>query len=301
MTSGTAVRLGGRALARVSGEDARHFLQNLITCDLDHVGDTGASHGALLTPQGKILFAFLVRPTGDGGYLLETDAASLPDLVKRLTFYKLRAKVTVEDVSSSFAVFAAWDADAGALRTAFPDAHVFDDPRRAELGLRLYLPLGDAGDDASAPAGLAGGTEADWHARRVASCVPEAPFDYALGDAFPHDVDMDELGGVAFDKGCFVGQEVVSRMQHRGTARRRVIQVSGADALPASGTDVMAGDKPAGQLGTVAGARGLALVRLDRIAQARAAGTPVTAGDVALEPHIPDWASFDWPVPAGGD
>jgi hypothetical protein len=296
MTSGTAVHLGGRALARVSGEDARHFLQNLITCDLDRVDSAGAGHGALLTPQGKILFAFLVRPAGDGAYLLESDAASLPDLVKRLTFYKLRSKVTVEDVSSSLAVHAVWDADPDALRAALPDAHVFDDPRRKELGLRLYLPLGDNGGDALAHAGLATATQDDWHARRVAACVPEAPFDHALGDAFPHDVDMDQLGGVAFDKGCFVGQEVVSRMQHRGTARRRVIQVSGADALPASGTQVMAGDKPAGHLGTVAGSSGLALVRLDRIAQARASGTPVTAGEVTLEPRIPDWASFDWPV-----
>ncbi|WP_186398467.1 folate-binding protein YgfZ [Stappia sp. P2PMeth1] len=280
------VPLPARAVLRVAGADAHGFLQNLLTCDMDAVDATGAGYGALLTPQGKILFDFLVMPA-DGGYLLDTWRETANELARRLGFYKLRSKVDIADASETLTVAAAFGRK--------PEAEsclVVADPRLAGFGWRVIGPPVIVG-------ALAGGeTEASYHARRVAFGLPEAPFDFALGDAFPHDADMDDLNGVAFDKGCFIGQEVVSRMRHRGTARRRIVQVTGARDLPATGTEILAGDKPAGTLGTVAGSAGLALVRLDRIAQARARGEPVTAGGVPMEPALPAFARFAWPEPS---
>ena len=117
---------------------------------------------------------------------------------------------------------------------------------------------------------------ADWHAFRIAHGVAESGADYALGDAFPHDVLLDQNGGVGFRKGCYVGQEVVSRMQHRGTARRRVLIVDGDGDLPAPGTEIIAGGRAIGTLGSVAGGVGLAIVRIDQVKDAMDAGTPIT-------------------------
>ena len=277
------VLLPSRAVIRVAGVEAHGFLQNLLTCDMDDVDADGAGYGALLTPQGKILFDFLVI-ADDGGYLLDTLQETAADFARRLGFYKLRSKVEIADVSDTLKVAAAFGPK--------PEAEgclVVADPRLAGFGWRVI------GPPAAVDALANGESEASYHARRVAFGVPEAPFDFALGDAFPHDADMDDLNGVAFDKGCFIGQEVVSRMRHRGTARRRIIKVIGASALPAPGTEILAGEKPAGTLGTVDGSAGLALVRLDRIAQAAARGEAVTAGGVPLQPVLPDFATFTWP------
>ena len=124
--------------------------------------------------------------------------------------------------------------------------------------------------------------EADWHALRIAHGVAESGSDYAAGDAFPHDVLLDENGGVGFRKGCYIGQEVVSRMQHRGTARRRVLIASAAHALPASGAEILADGRAIGTLGTVVGGAGLAIARIDRVKEALDAGQPITAGGVPV-------------------
>jgi folate-binding protein YgfZ len=133
-----------------------------------------------------------------------------------------------------------------------------------------------------------------YEAHRIALGVPQGGFDFRYGDAFPHEADMDQLAGVDFDKGCYVGQEVVSRMEHRGTARNRVVPVTADGALP-GGVAVMAGEKQVGTMGSGAGGRGLAMLRLDRVADAAAAGQRLTAGGVTLSVHKPDWAR--WPEP----
>jgi folate-binding protein YgfZ len=138
------------------------------------------------------------------------------------------------------------------------------------------------------------GDVAAWHAFRIANGVAESGADYALGDAFPHDVLLDQTDGVGFRKGCYVGQEVVSRMQHRGTARRRVLIVSG-DALPAPGTEVTANGRPIGTLGSTAGGNGLAILRIDRVKDALDAGVPITVGGGAVSVAIPAWATFTYP------
>ena len=125
--------------------------------------------------------------------------------------------------------------------------------------------------------------------------MPRGGLDFIYGDAFPHEADMDQLHGVDFNKGCYVGQEVVSRIEHRGTARNRVVPVTADGNAPAAGVPVMAGEKQVGLTGSAIGSQGLALLRLDRIADANAAGLPLTAGGVTLHPRKPDWARFAFP------
>lgn len=279
--------LSSRGVIAVSGPDAREFLQNLVTGDMEAAAATGAGSAALLAPQGKILFDFLYFLDGET-VLIDVSRPILADLARRLGFYKLRAKVTVEDRSESHAVVAAWGGD-----TPPPLAGLLaPDPRLAALGWRAIVPRPF---DVSAAAGFQPANEADHHRRRIALGVPEGGLDYAHGEVFPHEADLDQLGGVSFRKGCYVGQEVVSRMEHRGTARRRFIRIEGDGALPERGTPVVGGDVPLGVMGSSDGAAGLALIRLDRAQAAMAGGKPILAGDVPVRLALPEWARFTWP------
>ena len=161
------------------------------------------------------------------------------------------------------------------------------------LGLRILAEARFANDVASASNGM-DATAEEYHAHRIALGVPEAGKDYALGDTFPHEADMDQLGGVSFTKGCFVGQEVVSRMQHRAQVRKRVVPVEavGSGELQA-GAEITAGAAVIGKVGSVAGRRALAMLRLDRAAEAKAKGEPLMAGGIEIALRKPDWATFD--------
>lgn len=284
--------LSSRAVIAIGGEDAAAFLDRLVTCDMERVAARGAAAGALLTAQGKILSDFILLKAGDG-YLLDAPRQTAADLLKRLTMFRLRAAVTLADASGDLAVLAVWNAPAP---PAMP-GRLIADPRHPGLGHRAYVPRAALGPaEAFAGATIVG--EADYDAHRIALGVPEGGADFAFGDAFPHDAGLDALGGVAFDKGCYVGQEVVSRMQHRGTARRRPVQVTADATLPPPGTPVEADGKAAGALGSIDGHHGIAILRLDRVKAARDAGRPVTAGGIALAVTLPDWATWDWPATA---
>lgn len=287
-----ATHLIDRGVIRVAGEDARPFLQNLVTNDLEAVTPEQAGYGALLTPQGKIICDFLVVAVPDaegGGFLLDTPLLHTADLMKRLKLYKLRAKVTLDDLTETTAVIAA--TDGGAL----PDDSglVYADPRLLGLGQRALIDRDGAVEIATAPAD-------DWHARRVALGIPEGGRDFAYGDAFPHEALLDQTGGVSFRKGCYIGQEVVSRMQHRGTARTRVVPVVFADGIAAeTGAEAVAGGKPLGKIGSGANGRALALLRLDRVADALAEGEPLLGGGMAFTLSKPDFIRFPFPGEAG--
>jgi folate-binding protein YgfZ len=136
---------------------------------------------------------------------------------------------------------------------------------------------------------------AEYEAHRIALGVPRGGLDFIYGDAFPHETDMDQLHGVDFEKGCYVGQEVVSRMEHRGTARTRVVPVAYDGYAPDAGAGITAADKPIGTFGSSADGRALALIRLDRAADALAAGSLLTAGGATLRLVKPEWARFAWP------
>ncbi|MCX5479273.1 folate-binding protein [Kaistia geumhonensis] len=279
MRKGYSAVLADRGVVRIGGAEARGFLQNIVTTDMDRVAVDRAGFGALLSPQGKILADFLVF-ADDGGFLIDLPKAALADFVKRMTLYRLRAKVEIADLSTERKVAVFWRGDA-------PDGAV-PDPRLAELGHRAILP-GDAS--------LENETSADaWHAHRIALGVPEGGRDFAFGEAFPHDVDMDDLDGLDFRKGCYVGQEIVSRMQHRGTARRRAVIVTGEGALPDAGTSVEGNGKALGAMGSHAGATGIALLRLDRTRLALDSGATISAGGVPLSVTLPAFARFGWPA-----
>jgi folate-binding protein YgfZ len=171
---------------------------------------------------------------------------------------------------------------------------LYTDPRLPALGQRMMLPphiAKEAAEDLGAD--LLEASAYDAH--RIALGVPRGGHDFIYGDAFPHEADMDQLAGVDFDKGCYVGQEVVSRMEHRGIARNRIVPITAESFAPDGGLPVMAGEKQIGMTGSHAGRLGLAMLRLDRVADALSAGIPLSAGGVPVEPHKPDWARFAWP------
>ncbi|AMJ61201.1 CAF17-like 4Fe-4S cluster assembly/insertion protein YgfZ [Bosea sp. PAMC 26642] len=286
------VQLVDRGVVRVSGADAREFLQGVITCDIDTITPERAGYGALLTPQGKIICDFLIVAVAEdegGGFLLDTPLLLVPDLMKRLKLYKLRAKVALDDLSEASAVIAA---DDGGLLPS-ESGLVYTDPRLPALGQRAIT-------DRAGIAAIAGDDASSYHARRIALGVPDGGKDFVYGDAFPHEALLDQLNGVSFKKGCYVGQEVVSRMQHRGTARTRIVPVIFSDGVvPEDGVEATAGTKTLGRIGSCADGRGLAMLRLDRVADALAEGLPLLGGGVAFALEKPAFARFLFPGEAG--
>jgi len=285
-----AALLPDRGVVKVAGDDARHFLNGLLTADIGRVTPAAPCFAALLTPQGKIVIDAIVAevPAADGGgFFLDVPRALAKSLVDKLNFYKLRARVLAEDLSDALGVMAAWDG------TATSDlCHA--DPRLPALGLRIMLPPRLA-EKAAADLGATTVPAAAFEAHRIALGVPRGGLDFSYGDAFPHEADMDQLHGVDFAKGCFVGQEVVSRMEHRGNARRRVVPVAYDGLPPDAGAAVMAGARVVGTFGSSAAGRALALLRLDRAEEALAAGQALAAGTVTLRLVKPDWIRFKFP------
>jgi tRNA-modifying protein YgfZ len=287
-----AALLGARGVVKVAGDDARQFLHGLVSTDILTLTGGVARFGALLSPQGKIVADFIVaeaQAAAGGGFFLDLPRSLATTLVGKLNLYKLRSRVIVEDLSEILGVLAAWGGT-GATTQGLSYA----DPRLPELGLRVMLPP----HLASAAAAELGATlveASEYEAHRIAFGIPSGGIDFSYGDVFPHETDMDQLGGVDFAKGCYVGQEVVSRMEHRGIARTRAIPVSYDGAAPAPGAPITAGERQVGRMGSAAGGSGLALLRLDRVAEALSRNEPLLAGGVPIRPIKPDWARFEFP------
>ena len=283
MSTTKLAHLTRRGVIRVTGPDAVKLLDGLVTNSLDQLDEHPAIHTGLLSPQGKILFDFFITRAGDD-LLIDTTASHVAELIKRLTFYRLRADAAFEDMSKQLIVVAAWGSE---LPNVPGGIIAVPDPRHRALGSRLILPqerLAELPGERT--------DEAAYDAHRITIGIPEAGIDFALGDTFPHEALYDQLHSVDFSKGCFVGQEVVSRMQHRGTARKRIVPVEGQSALvPAA--EVIAGTATIGSLGSVHDNRGLALLRLDRANEAVAKGEPMIAGDVTVAINRPDWLKLD--------
>ncbi len=276
-------RLEDRAVITVAGPEAEHFLQNILTVDVEALADGEVKPGALLTPQGKILFDFLISRAGPDAFRLECRADIASDFHRRLLMYKLRTKAEISKPEQSV-VTVSWQNDSASSET---DSTSLRDARFPQGDVvRIYGAEQGSGD---------GGDLAAWHALRIAGGVAESGADYQLGDAFPHDVLLDQMSGVGFGKGCYVGQEVVSRMQHRGTARRRVLLVSADAPLPAPGTELTVEGKPVGALGSVSGKQGLAIARIDRVKSAIDNGRDILADGIPVTLAIPGWAKFTFP------
>lgn len=265
-----------RGVLRVGGAEARTFLQNLITNNVDLAEGGNAIYAGLLTPQGKFLFDFIIIADGDG-LLLDCDGARIGDLAKRLAFYKLRAQVTIEDVSATHKVMAIWGGDASAIKGAFAD------PRLAALGARLIAA------DPKAP-GAEAATPADYHHHRIAHGVGDAARDFEPDRTFPLEVNFEEMNGVDFQKGCFIGQEVTSRTKRRGSVRKRLLPCTVEGDMPKPHMPVRSVGREVGTVFSVdkEGGRVLALLRLDLLN-----GAPLEIGDSTLTPRKPAWAHFE--------
>jgi folate-binding protein YgfZ len=287
-----AALLPDRGVVKVAGDGARNFLHGLVTADMLKLAPGGARFCALLTPQGKIIADFIVveaPPAAGGSFFLDTPRALVASLVAKFNLYKLRAKVIVEDLSETLGVLAAWDGS-GATKCGL----CYADPRLPALGLRVMIPPHLAAA-AAAELGASLVAAGDYDVHRIALGVPQGGLDFSYGDAFPHETDMDQLGGVDFTKGCYVGQEVVSRMEHRGTARTRVVPLRYDGVAPEAGTAIKAGERQVGTLGSAAAGRGISLVRIDRVAEALSQGIPLMAGAASIHLVKPDWARFAFP------
>jgi tRNA-modifying protein YgfZ len=279
-----AAILRDRSVLRIQGPEAPHFLHNLVTSSVETLQPGEARYAALLTPQGKIIADFIVLAQEDG-FLLDVATGRVEELRKRLTLYKLRAKVTltIEDVVVA-ALFG--KGIPPSLTMSYPD------PRLPSLGWRAImsrdrLHLLDEHEVEMID-------EAAYHAHRITLGVPEGDQDFAFGDAFPHEADMDQFGGVDFRKGCYIGQEIVSRMQHRGTARTRIVPVSVVGEVQ-QGMEITAGERLLGTLGSVIDGAALAMLRLDRTEDALNAGEPIRSGGAVLTLRRPEWARFRFP------
>ncbi len=290
----SVAHLTDRGAVRVKGADAAKFLQGLVTNDVESLVTkpddvafaAGAAHAAILSPQGKILFEFFCVRTLDG-FVLDVLREKAPELVKRLSMYKLRAAVEIKDVSEDYKLLALWGPNACSSGPT-KGTVAFIDPRHPALGQRILAEARFATDIASATNGSKSTPEA-YHAHRIALGVPEGGKDYDFGDAYPHEANFDLLNGVSFTKGCYVGQEIVARMQHKTVVRKRVVPVEATVTLPPSRPEITAAGVAIGKLGSVSGHRGLALMRLDRAAEFAAQSIPLDAGGVAVTISLPSW------------
>ena len=265
--------LSDRGVLAVTGDDAESFLNRLLTNSVLAMAPGSARFAALLSPQGKLLYDFFVVKQGDG-FLLDCLAAQAAELARKLTMFRLRAKVAIVDRSGALSVAAMWD---GVLIKA--PGHAFRDPRHNGLGYRII----------AAPEALhafAGEAEA-YEAHRIACGVPRGTVDFIYGDSFVHDANMDLLHGIDFDKGCYVGQEVVSRVHHRKSARKRVVRLHCYGTPAVIGAAVQAGSVALGTVTSVSGSEALATLRIDRLAEAETTSTPVTIDDTLVAVSLP--------------
>ena len=299
MAAAGYVVLGDRGVLALHGVDARPFLQGLITNDVDRVREDQAAYGALLTPQGKFLFDFFIAQDGDR-LLLETERTRLGELQRRLMLYRLRSKVEIEDLSDDLTIAALIGQDVaglldlpeqpGACRV-LDQGLAFLDPRLVQMGARALLPARQAGT-ILAKLGVPELERAAYERLRLGLGVPDGSRDLVVEKATLLESGFEELNGVDFAKGCFVGQELTARMRYRGLVRKRLLPVTFKGPAPASGTIVRLGEREAGEMRTAIDGHGLALLRLEQVAKAKEAGVPLIAGETEIVPVAPDWAKL---------
>ena len=317
--------LEDRGVLALEGEDARAFLQGLVSNDVTKVNPSRAIHAALLTPQGKFLHDFFVAELA-GAILLECEKARLPDLKRRLGLYKLRSKVTLADRTDAFAVAALFGEDApgaqapqsndpaasqapgllfgrrspldalalpgeAGLGRGFAGGVVFADPRLAAAGARAIAP-NDSLRAAAAEAGFAEASADAYDRARIALGLPDGSRDLEIEKAILLENGFDELNGIDWNKGCYMGQELTARTKYRGLVRKRLMPVAIEGPAPAFGTPVLLGDQDAGEMRSARADLGLALLRLDKVEEARTAGVSLSAGEAKLTPRKPAWAKF---------
>jgi len=282
-----------RGLIAISGADRTAFLQGLVSNDVSRVSADRTLYAALLTPQGRYLHDFFIAAIGDTLYL-DCEASRRDDLRRRLSIYRLRSKVTLADATADFVVALLFGADL-ASRLGLHDEPgaakswergvVYVDPRLPALGARAIVPRPHVGD-ILARAGLAPGNADDYDRLRLSLGVPDGSRDLPVEKAILLENGFDELHGIDWQKGCYMGQELTARTKYRGLVRKRLLPVEIEGPLPAPGTPVMAGDKEAGEMRSGADGLGLALLRLEHLEDG------LRCGESRLKPHRPAWANL---------
>ncbi|AQT46968.1 YgfZ/GcvT domain-containing protein [Bartonella choladocola] len=253
LESHCSLTLENHRLLTVTGDDRTHFLERLITTDVEKIGVGELLPGALLSPQGKVLFDFLIGRS-DTAYLIDISASLADNFMKRLNLYRMRSKVEInESPESVIRIFWQKDSATSESDSSFVDKRF---PPQEKV-IRTY--------GKKLPARPFSQTASDqWDLLRIKYGIAESGKDFNVGDVFPHDINFDETGAISYKKGCYIGQEVVSRMHHRGTIRRRMLVVEGKDNLPNAGS-IECDGKTIGNLGTVIGNHASAIVRIDKV------------------------------------
>ncbi len=265
--------LPDRAVLAVTGADRVSFLNGLVSNDVTLAEPGRAVWAALLTPQGKWLADFFILSEGEA-LLLDCAADQAGMIAQRLTRFRLRAQAAIEP--AALTVHAGWDMPAPP-----PGAIAAPDPRLPEAGWRIL-----------APAALtAGATHEEWDTHRLGLGLPDGARDLEAEKTVLLEAGFDELNGISWTKGCYMGQELTARTRYRGLLKRRLLPIEAATALPAHGTPIIAGEREVGEMRSSLGARGLAMLRLDGLS------APLLAGGVAITARIPDWVNL--PQPAG--
>ena len=296
MTDPQAIVLEHRGVLAVEGPDARAFLQGVISNDVEKATADRAIWSAFLTPQGKFLHEFFMLEH-DGRLLLDCESERRADLMKRLKMYKLRSQAEVADESDPLSVHALWGEEAlsrlgldekpGAARE-FEGGMIYTDPRLAALGARAILPRERAGP-ALAELGFREAALADYDRHRIPLGAPDGSRDLEVEKATLLEAGFDELNGVDWQKGCYMGQELTARTKYRGLVKRRLVPVEIDGPAPAAGTPILADGKEAGTLRSVTDGIGLATLRLEQIESPEAA---LSAGEARLTPRKPGWVNF---------
>jgi hypothetical protein len=296
-----------RSVLTVTGDDRAAFLQGLVSNDTAKISPTLAIYCAFLTPQGKYLHDFSIAArvdeAGVGSYLLDVEAARRADLMKRLSMYRLRSKVALADLGADWFVVAIYGADAltvlglpaePGVTKAFETGIVFTDPRLPALGARAFLPAKDA-ETILRNAGLQPGDAMAYDQLRLSLGVPESSLELIPEKSILLESGFDELHGVDWQKGCYMGQELTARTKYRGLVRKRLLPVAITGTAPEPGTAIMAGDKEVGEIRSLAadGSVGIAMLRLEALDALRSGGSvTLQAGDAVITPSLPDWVKL---------
>jgi hypothetical protein len=300
-----------RGLLAVAGEDRVAFLQGLVSNDVAKATTSHAIYAALLTAQGRYLHDFFIVGRADPSagdaqgqsLLIDVERARLPDLMKKLSLYKLRSKVTLKDASDDWRVALVFGDGAAAKlglseqagnAAALDNGVAFVDPRLAALGARAILPAGDA-ERILAAKGIVAGSRADWDGLRLKFGVPDGSRDLPIEKALLLESGFDELNGIDWNKGCYMGQELTARTKYRGLVRKRLLPVRIEGATPPYGTPITFDGKDAGEMRSGHDGRAMALLRLEMVAAAQAANQALDAGGAALRPEIPPWVKLPPP------
>ena len=297
MRQGSFVVLEDRGILAVSGPDRRAFLQGLVSNDVEKIAADRAIYAALLTAQGKYLHDFIMVAAGDAIWL-DAEAGRLADLRRRLSMYRLRAKVTLDELPDLAVAAVFGDGVCGVLdlpeqpgaARPFAGGVALVDPRLMALGARVILPREDIRETLIA-AGIAEADFAAYDRHRLALGIPDGSRDLIVEKSILLESGFDELNGVDWQKGCYIGQELTARTKYRGLIKKRLMAVRIDGALPPPGTPVMLGEQEAGEMRSGRDGIALALLRLDAVAAA-SAGQPLTSGAARLTPIKPDWARF---------